>query len=90
MLPNNLFNLKWGMVLFFFEFDRWHLSGILVDKLDFRVVYDAGNILETKVASVMQRIGRNLRPTRSEALVRIQRQLPSVQFSKVDQAIWVF
>jgi hypothetical protein len=41
----------------FLWLDWWHPSGILVDKFGFRVVYDAGSILEAKVASVMNELG---------------------------------
>lgn len=69
----------------FLWLDWWHPSGILVDKFGFRVVYDAGSILEAKVASVMNGTRWSWSLARSEALVHIQSQLPSVQFSDVNQ-----
>jgi hypothetical protein len=71
----------------FLWLDRCHPSGILVDKLGFRVVYDADSIFEAKVASVMHETGWNWSPARSEALVHIQSQLPCVHPSEVDQVI---
>lgn len=53
------------------------------------MVYDAGNILEVKLAPVMQGKRWNWNPARSEALMHIQSQLPSVLFTGVDKAIWV-
>jgi hypothetical protein len=72
----------------FLWFDHWHPSGYLVDTFGYRVVYDSGFSLESKLSSIILH-GEWFWPSaRSDGLVDIQIQLPKIGLGGIDTPIW--
>jgi hypothetical protein len=74
----------------FLWLDSWHPDGILHDIYGYRVIYDAGSQLESKVSSVLVDGCWRWPPARSEELVKIQSALPMVDIGSVDIPTWNF
>jgi hypothetical protein len=64
------------------------LSGALVERFGFRIVYDSSRKLEAKLNSVLKAGVWCWRPARSKDLVEIQSKLLVVKLGIADKPIW--
>ena len=68
--------------------DCQHLDGILLDRYDYRAIYDAQINVEAKLSSVIHNRDWFQRPARSEVLVEIQAKLSEINLGSIDKPSW--
>lgn len=69
-------------------YDLWHPYGVLIEMYGHRIVYDANNQLDSKLASILSNRAWCWKPAQSENLVDIQCRLPEVPLGLVDKPMW--
>jgi hypothetical protein len=73
----------------FLRWDRWHPASYILDMFGFRVVYDSGLSLHTKLASLIKNSDQFWSHARSDALVEIQGRLYKVMLGGDDmRPVW--
>jgi len=72
----------------FLWFDQWHLARYLLDNFGFRVVYDSGLPLTSKLDAIIKNGDWYWSHARSDALVEIQSKLHEMEIGGVDMPVW--
>ena len=69
--------------------DYGHPAGILLDIYGYRAVYDTHSNVEAKLASVIHNGDWLWKPTKSEALVKVQARLSEINLGSMNKPIWI-
>jgi hypothetical protein len=72
----------------FLWLDHWHPAGYLLDRYGYRIVYDCGCSLNTKLATVIKNENWFWASARFDTLVDIQSQLHEVALGYTDEPVW--
>jgi hypothetical protein len=69
----------------FLWLDQWHPEGYLLDRYGYRLIYDSGFPLNSRLLAIIKEANWYWPAARSDALVAIQSQLHDVPISPLAQ-----
>jgi hypothetical protein len=72
----------------FLWLDHWHSAGYLLDRYGYKIAYDFGFPLNTKLVAVIKNENWFWACARFDTLVDIQSQLHDVALGDTDEVVW--